>query len=144
MPYAIVGIILLGLVVSSIRNIVIERNRARKRIVAALERKRKKYTHDFSGRYSSGLLHTDEDERTAAGKGPLHANANRPNRETKEETSEGRQAKSMVFVDGCYGCVFRIAMSSSRLVNPRYSGLRVPPFSVNSKAGVTLMECISA
>jgi potassium channel subfamily K, other eukaryote len=42
MPYAIIGIISLGLVISSIRTIVVERGHIRKKLVSAMLKKSKK------------------------------------------------------------------------------------------------------
>jgi hypothetical protein len=50
MPYAIIGIIFLGLVIASIRTIVVERGRIRKRLVDLTLRRQQKYLNFLKGR----------------------------------------------------------------------------------------------
>jgi hypothetical protein len=50
MPYAIIGIISLGLVITSIRTMVVERGHLRKRLLDALERKRDRHIEHLKKR----------------------------------------------------------------------------------------------
>jgi hypothetical protein len=50
MPYAIIGIISLGLVITSIRTMVVERGHLRKKLLGALERKRERHIEHLKKR----------------------------------------------------------------------------------------------
>jgi hypothetical protein len=51
MPYAIIGIISLGLVIGSIRTVVVEKGHIRKKVVGVLLRKQQKHLDHLKKQY---------------------------------------------------------------------------------------------